>query len=61
MNSSTELEYHLIVASDRKLISAAQSLTLRSQVIEVRKMLYVYAAISLLAQLQRRSLSEGSV
>ena len=40
LNSSTELEYHLIVASDRKLISAAHSLTLRSQVIEVRKMLY---------------------
>lgn len=40
LNSSTELEYHLIVASDRKLISAAESLTLRSQVIEVRKMLY---------------------
>jgi four helix bundle protein len=40
LNSTTELEYHLIVASDRKVISAADSLTLRSQAIEVRKMLY---------------------
>ena len=40
LNSTTELEYHLILAADREVISAADSLTLRSQAIEVRKMLY---------------------
>lgn len=40
LNSTNELEYHLIVATDRKAISGADSLTFKSQVIEVRKMLY---------------------
>ena len=40
LNSTTELEYHLIVARDREVIRDSDSLTLRSQVVEVRKMLY---------------------
>jgi four helix bundle protein len=40
LNSTNELEYHLIVATDRKVISSTDSLTFKSQVIEVRKMLY---------------------
>lgn len=40
LNSTNELEYHIIVATDRKAISPTASLTLKSQVIEVRKMLY---------------------
>jgi four helix bundle protein len=39
INSSSELEYHLIVARDAKLISLADSRSLLDQTIEVRKML----------------------
>ena len=40
LNSTSELEYHLLAARELKAVSAADSLTLTSQVIEVRKMLY---------------------
>ncbi|HKC82167.1 MAG TPA: four helix bundle protein [Gemmatimonadaceae bacterium] len=40
LNSTTELEYHLITARDLEAIRASDSLTLISQVTEVRKMLY---------------------
>jgi four helix bundle protein len=40
LNSTTELEYHLLAARDLKAIRASDSLTLISQVTEVRKMLY---------------------
>jgi four helix bundle protein len=39
INSSSELDYHLIVARDAKLISLADSRSLLDQTIEVRKML----------------------
>jgi four helix bundle protein len=39
-NSATELEYHLITALDLKAITQHQCLTLTSQLVEVRKMLY---------------------
>jgi len=40
LNSTTELEYHLVTARDLEAIRASDSLTLISQVTEVRKMLY---------------------
>ena len=40
LNSATELEYHLLTAADLKAISGTQCLTLTSQLVEVRKMLY---------------------
>src|SRR5687767_6982013 len=40
LNSTTELEYHLIAARDFEAIRESDSLTLISQVTEVRKMLY---------------------
>jgi four helix bundle protein len=40
LNSTTELEYHLLAARDLGAIRAPISLTLITQVIEVRKMLY---------------------
>ena len=40
LNSTTELEYHLITARDLEAIRASDSLTLITQVTEVRKMLY---------------------
>ena len=40
INSSSELEYHLIVAKDTQAISKSDFLTLLNDVIEVRKMLY---------------------
>ena len=40
LNSTTELEYHLIAARDLKAIRESDSLTLISQVTEVRRMLY---------------------
>ena len=40
LNSSTELEYHLIAARDLKLVRPDDSLSLLSQTIEVRKMLH---------------------
>ena len=40
INSSTELQYHLITARDLKLVRPEDSLSLLSQTIEVRKMLH---------------------
>jgi four helix bundle protein len=40
LNSTTELEYHLVTARDLAVVRASDSLTLINQVIEVRKMLY---------------------
>jgi four helix bundle protein len=40
LNSTSELEYHLLAARDLEVIQASDSLTLISEVIEVRKMLY---------------------
>ena len=40
LNSSTELEYHLILAHDTKLITENDYVSLVSQTIRVRKMLY---------------------
>lgn len=40
LNSTTELEYHLLAARDLGAVPASDSLTLSSQVVEVRKMLY---------------------
>ncbi len=40
LNSSTELEHHLIVARDTKIIPESEFVSLLSQTITVRKMLY---------------------
>lgn len=40
LNSTTQLEYHLLAARDLKAVRATDCLTLMSQVIEVRKMLH---------------------
>jgi four helix bundle protein len=40
LNSTTELEYHLLAARDLGAVRESDSLTLTTQVIEVRKMLY---------------------
>jgi four helix bundle protein len=40
LNSASELEYHLIVARDTRLISEDEFATLAAQTISVRKMLY---------------------
>jgi four helix bundle protein len=40
LNSATELEYHLLTALELNAISGHQSLTLTTQLVEVRKMLY---------------------
>lgn len=40
LNSTTELEYHLLAARDLGAVSETGSLTLITQVIEIRKMLY---------------------
>ena len=40
LNSATELEYHFLTARDLRVIRESDSLTLTSQAIEVRKMLY---------------------
>ena len=40
LNSATELEYHFLTARDLRVIRGSDSLTLTSQAIEVRKMLY---------------------
>lgn len=40
LNSTTELEYHLLTARDLEAIRETDFLTLTSQLIEVRKMLY---------------------
>ena len=40
LNSTTQLEYHLLAARDLKAVRPTDCLTLMSQVIEVRKMLH---------------------
>jgi four helix bundle protein len=40
LNSTSELEYHLLAARDLAAVRGSEPLTLISQVIEVRKMLY---------------------
>ena len=40
LNSTTELEHHLLTARDLRVVRDSDSLTLVSQVIKVRKMLY---------------------
>ena len=40
LNSTSELEYHLLAARDLKVLRPSDFLTLVSQVIEVRKMLF---------------------
>jgi four helix bundle protein len=40
LNSSSELEYHLIVARDTKVLSEPDFVSLVTQTITVRKMLY---------------------
>jgi four helix bundle protein len=40
LNSTSELEYHLIVARDARAITATDFDSLSSQTVEVRKMLY---------------------
>jgi four helix bundle protein len=40
LNSTSELEYHLLAARDLEAVRASSSLSLSTQVIEVRKMLY---------------------
>lgn len=40
LNSSSELEYHLIVARDIKIIGEGDFRALKDQIIDVRKMLY---------------------
>jgi four helix bundle protein len=40
INSSRELEYHMIIGREFDVISNHDSLTLRSQIVEVRKMLH---------------------
>jgi four helix bundle protein len=40
LNSTSELEYHLLAARDLEAIKASDSLTAISEVIEVRKMLH---------------------
>ncbi len=56
LNSTTELEYHLVAARDLGSVRASDSRTLISQVIEVRKMLY-----GLLLYLKSRSEDESGV
>jgi four helix bundle protein len=51
LNSCSELEYHLIVARDTKVIPESNFVSLISQTITVRKMLY--------GLLKRLSISEG--
>jgi four helix bundle protein len=50
LNSTTELEYHLICVKDLALLDDSGVLSLLTQVIEVRKMVY-----GLLAHLTTRS------
>jgi four helix bundle protein len=56
LNSTTELEYHLVAARDLTAVRASDSVTLISQVIEVRKMIY-----GLLRYLKSRSEDESGV
>ena len=56
LNSTTELEYHLVAARDLAAVRGAETLTLISQVTEVRKMLY-----GLLRYLKSHSEDESGV
>jgi four helix bundle protein len=56
LNSTTELEYHVLAARDLAAVRASDSLTLISQAIEVRKMLY-----GLLHYLKSRSEDESGI
>ena len=56
LNSTTELEYHLIAARDLEAIRERDSLTLINQVTEVRKMLY-----GLLRYLSARSKGKSGI
>jgi len=56
LNSTSELEYHLLAARDLKVVHASDTLTLITQVIEVRKMLY-----GLLRYLASRTEDRGGV
>jgi four helix bundle protein len=56
LNSTTELEYHVLAARDLAAVRASDSLTLISQAIEVRKMLY-----GLLHYLKSRSDDESGI
>ena len=56
LNSTSELEYHLLAARDLKVVHASDTLTLITQVIEVRKMLY-----GLLRYLTSRTEDRGGV
>jgi four helix bundle protein len=56
LNSTTELEYHALAARDLAAVRASDSLTLISQAIEVRKMLY-----GLLHYLKSRSEDESGI
>ena len=40
LNSTTELEYQILTAKDLRVLPESGSLTLLSQIIEVRKMIY---------------------
>ena len=40
LNSTTELEYHLLAVRDLRLVPSGEAVTLLSQVIEVRKMIH---------------------
>ena len=55
LNSSSELEYHLIVARDTRAISRADFASLLSQVVEARRMLH-----GLLARLERQGRRDGT-
>jgi four helix bundle protein len=56
LNSTTELEYHLVAARDLAAVRGSDPLTLISQVVEVRKMLY-----GLLRYLKSRSEDESGI
>ena len=56
LNSTTELEYHIVAARDLAAVRSSDSLTLISQVIEVRKMIY-----GLLRYLKSRSEDDSGV
>ena len=40
VNSSTELEYHLLTAAEMELITSPEAEMLTAKLVEVRKMLY---------------------
>ena len=59
LNSSSELEYHLIVAHDTKAISEEDFVSLIAQTITVRKMLY--GLLKRISVTERDSLSNETV